>query len=154
MLSTMRKTRIIEHCRCYHLISRLYPPAVRLLAKRGAMRGAHWAFFLNDEEKTHAVKLCVVWSSSAVSWSLRMRSCRITSTSSSMFPNRRRSTTRRRGAATRSCTATRVRPGAGARQSGGRRADLGAHVRRTDEAGGASRGGRDHDGGCSSFHGE
>ncbi len=52
MLSTMRRTRRIAHCRCYHLISRLYPPAVRLLAKRGAMRGAHRAFFLDDEEKT------------------------------------------------------------------------------------------------------
>ena len=34
----MRKTRFIANDRCYHLISRLYPPAVRLLAKRGAMR--------------------------------------------------------------------------------------------------------------------
>ena len=25
----MRKTRFIENCRCYHLISRLYPPAVK-----------------------------------------------------------------------------------------------------------------------------
>lgn len=33
----------------------------------------------------------------------------------------------------------------GARQSGGRRANLGAPVRRTDEAGGASRGGRDQE---------
>lgn len=57
MLSTMRKTRIIEHCRSYHLMSRLYPPAVRLLAKRGAMRGAHRAFFLDDKEKTRAVEL-------------------------------------------------------------------------------------------------
>ena len=48
----MRKTRFIENCRCYHLISRIYPPAVRLLAKRGAMRGAHQAFFLDDDEKT------------------------------------------------------------------------------------------------------
>ena len=48
----MRKTRLIENCRCYHLISRLYPPAARLLAKRGAMRGAHQAFFLDDDEKT------------------------------------------------------------------------------------------------------
>ena len=37
----MRKTRFIENCRCYHLISRL----------------AHQAFFLNDDEKTWAVKL-------------------------------------------------------------------------------------------------
>ena len=36
----MRKTRFIENCRCYHLISRL----------------AHQAFFLNDDEKTRAVK--------------------------------------------------------------------------------------------------
>ena len=35
--------------------------------------------------------------------------------------------------------------GVGARQSGGRRADLGAPVRRTDESGGASRGGRDQE---------
>ena len=41
MLSTMRKTRLIEHCRCYHLVSRL----------------AHQAFFLDDEEKTRAVEL-------------------------------------------------------------------------------------------------
>lgn len=41
MLSTMRKTRIIEHCRCYHLMSRL----------------AHRAFFLDNEEKTRAVEL-------------------------------------------------------------------------------------------------
>ena len=34
-----------------------------------------------------------------------------------------------------------IRPGAGARQSGGRRADPGAPVRRSHEAGGASRGG-------------
>ena len=47
----MRKTRLIENCRCYHLMSRLYPPAARLLAKRGAMRGAHRAFFLDDDEK-------------------------------------------------------------------------------------------------------
>ena len=51
MLSTMWKTRIIEHCRCCHLISRLYPPAVRLLAKRGVMRGVHRAFFLDGDEK-------------------------------------------------------------------------------------------------------
>ena len=56
-LLDMRKTRFIENCRCYHLISRLYPPAVRLLAKRGAMRGAHQAFFLDDDEKTRAVEL-------------------------------------------------------------------------------------------------
>jgi len=37
----MRKCRVIEHCRCYHLISRL----------------AHQAFFLDDEEKTRAVGL-------------------------------------------------------------------------------------------------
>ena len=37
----MRKTRCIEHCRCYHLISRL----------------AHRAFFLDDDEKTRAVAL-------------------------------------------------------------------------------------------------
>ena len=53
----MRKTRFIENCRCYHLISLLYPPAVRLLAKRGALRGAHQAFFLDDNEKTRAVEL-------------------------------------------------------------------------------------------------
>ena len=41
MQSTMRKTRLIEHCRCYHLVSRL----------------AHRAFFLDDEEKTRAVGL-------------------------------------------------------------------------------------------------
>ena len=34
MLSTMRKMRRIEHCRCCHLMSRL----------------AHRAFFLDDEE--------------------------------------------------------------------------------------------------------
>ena len=56
-LLDMRKMRFIENCRCYHLISRLYPPAVRLLAKRGAMRGAHQAFFLDDNEKTRAVEL-------------------------------------------------------------------------------------------------
>src|SRR5574344_478843 len=50
----MRQTRFLENCRCYHLICRLYPPAVRLLAKRGAMRGAHQAFFLDDDEKTRA----------------------------------------------------------------------------------------------------
>ena len=53
----MRKMRFIENCRCYHLISLLYPPAVRLLAKRGALRGAHQAFFLDDNEKTRAVEL-------------------------------------------------------------------------------------------------
>jgi arylsulfatase A-like enzyme len=37
----MRKTRFIENCRCYHLISRL----------------AHQAFFLDDDEKTRAVEL-------------------------------------------------------------------------------------------------
>ena len=37
----MRKTRFIEHRRCYHLISRL----------------AHQAFFLDDDEKTRAVAL-------------------------------------------------------------------------------------------------
>lgn len=37
----MRKTRVIEHCRCYHLVSRL----------------AHRAFFLDDGEKTRAVEL-------------------------------------------------------------------------------------------------
>ena len=37
----MRNTRLIEHCRCYHLISRL----------------AHRAFFLDDVEKTRAVEL-------------------------------------------------------------------------------------------------
>ena len=37
----MRKARVIENCRCYHLISRL----------------AHRAFFLDDEEKTRAVEL-------------------------------------------------------------------------------------------------
>ena len=41
MPSTVRKTRIIEHCRCYHLMS----------------RRAHQAFFLDDEEKTRAVEL-------------------------------------------------------------------------------------------------
>ena len=51
MLSTMWKTRIIEHCRCCILISRLYPPAVRLLEKRGVMRGVHRAFFLDGDEK-------------------------------------------------------------------------------------------------------
>ena len=35
-----------------------------------------------------------------------------------------------------------IRPGAGARRPGGRRADPGAPVRRSHEAGGASRGGR------------
>ena len=37
----MRKTRLIEQDRCYHLISRI----------------AHRAFFLDDEEKDRAVKL-------------------------------------------------------------------------------------------------
>jgi len=37
----MRKCRVIENCRCYHLISRL----------------AHRAFFLDDEEKTRTVEL-------------------------------------------------------------------------------------------------
>ena len=37
----MRKTRLIENCRCYHLMSRL----------------AHRAFFLDDDEKTRAVEL-------------------------------------------------------------------------------------------------
>ena len=37
----MRKTRFIENCRCYHLISRL----------------AHQAFFLDDDEKTRAIEL-------------------------------------------------------------------------------------------------
>ena len=37
----MRKTRFIENCRCYHLISRL----------------EHQAFFLDDDEKTRAVEL-------------------------------------------------------------------------------------------------
>ena len=37
----MRKTRFIENCRCYHLISRL----------------AHQAFFLDDDEKSRAVEL-------------------------------------------------------------------------------------------------
>ena len=37
----MRKARIIENSRCYHLISRL----------------AHHAFFLDDDEKTRAVEL-------------------------------------------------------------------------------------------------
>ena len=37
----MRKTRFIENCRCYHLISRL----------------AHQALFLDDDEKTRAVEL-------------------------------------------------------------------------------------------------
>ena len=37
----MRKTRLIENCRCYHLISRL----------------AHQAFFLDDDEKTRAIEL-------------------------------------------------------------------------------------------------
>ena len=37
----MRKTRLIENCRCYHLISRL----------------AHQAVFLDDDEKSRAVEL-------------------------------------------------------------------------------------------------
>ena len=37
----MRRARLIESARCYHLISRL----------------AHRAFFLDDEEKTRAVEL-------------------------------------------------------------------------------------------------
>ena len=37
----MRKTRLIENCRCYHLVSRL----------------AHQAFFLDDDEKTRAIEL-------------------------------------------------------------------------------------------------
>ena len=37
----MRKNRVIEQNRCYHLISRL----------------AHHAFFLDDEEKDRAVAL-------------------------------------------------------------------------------------------------
>ena len=37
----MRKTRFIENCRCYHLISRL----------------EHQVFFLDDNEKTRAVEL-------------------------------------------------------------------------------------------------
>ena len=37
----MRKNRVIEQNRCYHLVSRL----------------AHWAFFLDDEEKNRAVAL-------------------------------------------------------------------------------------------------
>ena len=37
----MRKNRVIEQNRCYHLVSRL----------------AHWAFFLDDEEKDRAVAL-------------------------------------------------------------------------------------------------
>ena len=37
----MRKARLIENCRCYHLISRL----------------AHRAFFLDDEENARAVDL-------------------------------------------------------------------------------------------------
>ena len=37
----MRKNRVIEQNRCYHLVSRL----------------AHWAFFLDDEEKDRAVSL-------------------------------------------------------------------------------------------------
>ncbi len=62
MLSTMRKTRRIEHCRCYHLMSRL----------------AHRAFFLDDGEKMRAVELLRrVEEFCGVTWSLRMRSfCR------------------------------------------------------------------------------
>ena len=41
ILCGMRKTRLIENCRCYHLISRL----------------AHQAFFLDDEEKARTVEL-------------------------------------------------------------------------------------------------
>ena len=41
ILLGVRKARVIENCRCYHLISRL----------------AHQAFFLDDEEKTRAVEL-------------------------------------------------------------------------------------------------
>ena len=41
MVLGRRKTRFIENCRCYHLISRL----------------AHQAFFLDDDEKTRAVGL-------------------------------------------------------------------------------------------------
>ena len=37
----MRKNRVIEQNRCYHLVSRL----------------AYWAFFLDDEEKDRAVAL-------------------------------------------------------------------------------------------------
>ena len=37
----MRKTRLIENCRCYHLMSRL----------------VHRAFFLDDDEKSRAVEL-------------------------------------------------------------------------------------------------
>ena len=37
----MRKTRLIENCRCYHLMSRL----------------AHRAFLLDDDEKSRAVEL-------------------------------------------------------------------------------------------------
>ena len=37
----MRKNRVVEQNRCYHLVSRL----------------AHWAFFLDDEEKDRAVAL-------------------------------------------------------------------------------------------------
>ena len=37
----MRKNRVIEQNRCYHLVSRL----------------AHWAFFLDDEEEDRAVAL-------------------------------------------------------------------------------------------------
>jgi hypothetical protein len=41
MRSLMRKSRVIERNRCYHLVSRL----------------AHRAFFLDDEEKDSAVAL-------------------------------------------------------------------------------------------------
>ncbi len=54
----MRKTRFIENGRCYHLISRLYPPAVRLLAKRGAMRGAHQAFFSMTTRRRGRLSCC------------------------------------------------------------------------------------------------
>ncbi|MGN0855228.1 MAG: hypothetical protein ACI4R9_06890 [Kiritimatiellia bacterium] len=37
----MRKARVVGHCRCYHLISRL----------------AHQDFFPDDEEKTRAAEL-------------------------------------------------------------------------------------------------
>ena len=58
----MGKTRRIEHCRCYHLMSRL----------------AHRAFFLDDGEKMRAVELLRrVEEFCGVTWSLRMRSfCR------------------------------------------------------------------------------
>ena len=53
----MRKLRENLPNRVCHLISRGYPPAVRLLAQRGAMRGAHRAFFLNAEERTRFVEM-------------------------------------------------------------------------------------------------